>query len=664
MPAWFSIGVLGRLWLVCNSFVALAATAQAFERSADPLLSVDERRASIVERVVSTWGATFAKSSQAVPIDELRTHLMGLRADRLLAAALAGTEQGLREAVGLDVTGTTTKPGASLAKALGDGAVDVVYTPVTPCRLVDTRGTFAAVYQGNGTSSHTPVPFAPNEIRTYTVQSGNGVCLSQLSGVSAGAVQLQVFGMPTTTASGDIEILPQGASFGSTATMVYVGTIAFNTVSTAAKVNAANSQISVQVRGGGAHLAIDVVGYFAAPSGNGGSFFRQGGNAFGTTAQFGTADNQAVTLLANNQPAITVVPNATSPNLLAGHPGNTLSGSFSGQTVAGGGFAGNNCYEPATNTSTRSCNNFAGADQATIGGGDSNVVTGQGSTIAGGEGNTASGIDATVGGGGGNRATGVDSTVAGGDVNWASGNRSTVVGGEGNTASGSNSTVIGGQSNAASGVTSVAAGEGAIAAHAKSFVWSGWSFGSATSFRANAFQVHGESGLDIEYGSRRADGGGTSWVFIGNGFAGQAIATSTGAYLSTGGAWTNASDRNRKAGIVPVDARDILDRVSALPIATWRYVDETPAALHLGPMAQDFHASFGLGSNDTSIATIDEGGVALAAIQGLRRLVDEKDARIDALEHAAVAHERELRELQQALHALRVRLDTSAEDSR
>ena len=70
---------------------------------------------------------------------------------------------------------------------------------------------------------------------------------------------------PDRQRSGDIEILPQGSTFGNTATEVYVGNVAFNTVSTTAKINLANNQIGVQVRGGGAHLAMDVVGYFAAP---------------------------------------------------------------------------------------------------------------------------------------------------------------------------------------------------------------------------------------------------------------------------------------------------------------------------------------------------------------------------------------------------------------
>ena len=48
----------------------------------------------------------------------------------------------------------------------------------------------------------------------------------------------------------------------------------------------------------------------------------------------------------------------------------------------------------------------------------------------------------------------------------------------------------------------------------------------------------------------------------------------------------------------------------------------------MGPMAQDFHAAFGLGVSDKLIDTIDPDGVALAAIQGLHALVEEKDAEI------------------------------------
>ncbi|RME90510.1 MAG: hypothetical protein D6766_13150, partial [Verrucomicrobia bacterium] len=41
-------------------------------------------------------------------------------------------------------------------------------------------------------------------------------------------------------------------------------------------------------------------------------------------------------------------------------------------------------------------------------------------------------------------------------------------------------------------------------------------------------------------------------------------------------------------------------------------------------MAQDFHAAFGLGTDDRHIATVDADGVALAAIQGLNQKLETR----------------------------------------
>jgi hypothetical protein len=75
------------------------------------------------------------------------------------------------------------------------------------------------------------------------------------------------------------------------------------------------------------------------------------------------------------------------------------------------------------------------------------------------------------------------------------------------------------------------------------------------------------------------------------------------------------SDRNRKEEISEVNYQQILQKLSQLQISEWRYRGDD--ARHLGPMAQDFSASFGLGDTDTSIATVDADGVALAAIKAL-----------------------------------------------
>ena len=99
----------------------------------------------------------------------------------------------------------------------------------------------------------------------------------------------------------------------------------------------------------------------------------------------------------------------------------------------------------------------------------------------------------------------------------------------------------------------------------------------------------------------------------------------------TANAFIEASDRNTKTGIEPVSPAEILDRVAALPISTWAFTNAVNTR-HLGPMAQDFRASFGLGEDDKTISARDVGSVALAAIQGLNQkleaTVKQKDARL------------------------------------
>jgi hypothetical protein len=85
------------------------------------------------------------------------------------------------------------------------------------------------------------------------------------------------------------------------------------------------------------------------------------------------------------------------------------------------------------------------------------------------------------------------------------------------------------------------------------------------------------------------------------------------------------SDRNAKHAILPIDPDAILARVVSLPISAWSYNELEPSARHIGPMAQDFHEAFGVGSTDTCIPTVDANGVALAAIQALYGRVERLD---------------------------------------
>lgn len=116
--------------------------------------------------------------------------------------------------------------------------------------------------------------------------------------------------------------------------------------------------------------------------------------------------------------------------------------------------------------------------------------------------------------------------------------------------------------------------------------------------------------------------------------------------LTIAGTLNQNSDVNRKTNIEPVDPTEVLAQLAELPISTWAY-KEDEKTLHLGPMAQDFFQQFGLGNSDRTIATIDTSGVALAAIQGLKQELDQKNA--------------EIRELRAEIERLNAAADAQAE---
>ncbi|MFO7679883.1 MAG: tail fiber domain-containing protein [Chloroflexota bacterium] len=345
------------------------------------------------------------------------------------------------------------------------------------------------------------------------------------------------------------------------------------------------------------------------------NFWRTNGNyqTDPATNFIGTADNAALVFRVNNLTALRLEPNATSPNVIGGYSGNSVAAGVHGATISGGGYNG-------------SINQVTG-DYATVGGGASNIAVNTG-TVGGGYDNTASGSDATVGGGYYNTAVGVQATVGGGasnqagdyatvgggSYNNAAGYAATVSGGYRNEASGFYASVGGGYYNAAAGNYSFVAGRRASndnADHDGVFLFADSNDADFLSTAANEFAVRASGGVRLRTNS----------------------ALSTGCNLAAGsGTWACTSDRDAKANFAAVDSRAILAQVAALPITTWNFKTQDASIQHIGPIAQDFYAAFGTGESDTTISMVDADGVALAAIQGLNEIMQEKEAQIAALE--------------------------------
>ena len=132
-------------------------------------------------------------------------------------------------------------------------------------------------------------------------------------------------------------------------------------------------------------------------------------------------------------PGLWTQQNTTSPNLISGYSGNSVSSGVVGATIGGGGISGDI--------------NRVTDDYGTVGGGYGNTANGYVATVGGGRHNTAS-SKSFVGGGEGNTANGI-SVVGGGVGNTASNYASIVGGGWGNTANGWYATIPGGASASA-----------------------------------------------------------------------------------------------------------------------------------------------------------------------------------------------------------------------
>ena len=390
--------------------------------------------------------------------------------------------------------------------------------------------------------------------------------------------------------------------------------------------------------------------------------------------------------LNNNAGSDDFDPNNGAYTTISGGLNNTALGA---QATIGGGQ--NNSANSNNAAVGGGQSNNASAVNATIGGGNGNTASGASTTIAGGQGNTANTVNAAVGGGNGNTASGPSATVGGGLNNTASGDRATVSGGDANQATGNQATVAGGQINVVSGNNStigggwnnqvtvgsatIAGGKDNQAQGQFSSIGGGNSnvtfgdygaipggfdcsvgiAGFAAGYRAKAFDGNfvfaDDSDFDFNGSNNEFAARATGGVRFVTAIDGSGTGTAGVTLASGASSWQTISDRRAKENFQDVDTRQLVEKLAAIPIQTWNYKAQAERIRHIGPMAQDFTAAFAIGESDTTIATIDADGVALAAIQGLYKIVQEKDGAIEALRTKVQAQQRELTALraQQAL---------------
>jgi len=363
--------------------MSLSAAAQPVGRP-DPLYAIDRARDAVVDRIVERYQSALTPQGAT----ELRTRLWTARADHLFAASLARSLDAVYAMVG-DPEHADAAELRVDAKAIGDANADLVYTPITPCRIADTR-------------KPSPNPLLANTARMFvgfsadfSTQGGTASNCGMPNGVAA--IAMNVYAVNATTL-GFIKVYAGNQAEPAVSTVNYQSGFVAIATGAIVPVDAANNNQFIAKSPAQIDFIADVVGYFAKPNG---TPFKQAGNAFGTTAVLGTTDAQPLELWQGNKRVMRYEsgPNAAQGNpfnLVAGNAGNTAA-SVSGAVIAGGGCNTGTCTIGNINKVINDWGVISGGNTNTawffgvVGGGFANYAAGSYSVVPGGSNNISYG---------------------------------------------------------------------------------------------------------------------------------------------------------------------------------------------------------------------------------------------------------------------------------
>jgi trimeric autotransporter adhesin len=163
-----------------------------------------------------------------------------------------------------------------------------------------------------------------------------------------------------------------------------------------------------------------------------------------------------------------------------------------------------------------------------------------------------------------------------------------------------------------------------------------WSDGSAT---ASADTFRNTANNEVAF---RATGGFRFRTNLGG---------TTGCNLPAGsGVFNCTSSRYTKENFVLETS--VLSKLRKISVSSWNYIDEGAKVRHIGPMAEDFYAQFGLGTGNTSIGVQDLAGVSIAAVKELDAQLQEKNAEIERLQNELKQMKDNQTELEKRLAAI------------
>ena len=209
---------------------------------------VQEAYRSDVHRWAREMGPLFARA----PVESLR-----------LAADARQFDQMNSLLLGAPRSGTATQKTAMLAsagdKVLGDADRDLVFVPITPCRIIDTR------IAGGQIAANSVRSFDVTAVSNYSFQGGDSSNCNGAGAAGSFAAAAINFTVVTPSAAGYITAFPYLATQPLAATVNYTaGDIRGNFAVVRLDQGASANELSVYTFAQ-THLVADIVGYYINP---------------------------------------------------------------------------------------------------------------------------------------------------------------------------------------------------------------------------------------------------------------------------------------------------------------------------------------------------------------------------------------------------------------
>lgn len=274
--------------LMAFAFVATATCASAqsvgapgaVPRQSAPAASAStgakasaQERAALTKQFVNKWGA-YVQRVYGVPVatwakrmgptlglvdgDNFRNALKRDTFEGAMAE-LGGNGQQLSDAQMIDrFAAKAGAAGIIGTKALGALSNDLVYTPITPCRILDTRSTAAGAIAANSTRSF----YAVNK-SDFSTQGGSASNCGTL-GLSATAVAINLTAV-TPSGAGYATAYPYGTIQPTVASVNYATGAIVNNALIVQIPNPLSSFDFTIYTFAQSHYVADIVGYFAPP---------------------------------------------------------------------------------------------------------------------------------------------------------------------------------------------------------------------------------------------------------------------------------------------------------------------------------------------------------------------------------------------------------------